>query len=173
MAGPTPGRVAGELGGAFGDLGTLLPHTLGAITVAGLSPAGVLAGCGIFYVVTGLFYRLPIPVQPMRAVSAVLLTSGLSAGEIAAAGLCLGLILLVLGATGAIGWFARIVPQSVMTGLQLGLGITLALREPLADGRAAVARPSGPSRCCWRRSGCRAAPAALVALGAAVALTPT
>jgi MFS superfamily sulfate permease-like transporter len=63
----------------------------------------------------------------MKAVSAVLLTSGLSAGEIAAAGLCLGLILLVLGATGAIAWFARVIPQSVVSGLQLGLGITLAL----------------------------------------------
>lgn len=124
----TRGRgVAGEVGGAFGDLGTFLPHTLGAITVAGLAPVGVLLSFGIFYVATGLFYRLPIPVQPMKAVSAVLITSGLSAGEIAAAGLCLGLILLVLGATGAIAWFARLVPQSVLTGLQLGLGITLAL----------------------------------------------
>jgi MFS superfamily sulfate permease-like transporter len=121
------GRVAGELGGAFGDLGTFLPHTLGAITVAGLAPAGVLAGFGLLYLVSGLFYRLPMPVQPMKAVSAVLLTSGLSAGEIAAAGLCLGLILLVLGATGAIAWFARLIPQSVVSGLQLGLGITLAL----------------------------------------------
>jgi predicted benzoate:H+ symporter BenE len=121
------GDAAGEIGGAFGDLGTFLPHTLGAITVAGLTPVGVLASFGIFYIATGLFYRLPIPVQPMKAVSAVLITSGLSAGEIAAAGLCLGLILLVLGVTGAIGRFARIVPQSVVTGLQLGLGITLAL----------------------------------------------
>ena len=121
------GDAAGEIGGAFGDLGTFLPHTLGAITVAGLAPVGVLASFGIFYIATGLFYRLPIPVQPMKAVSAVLITSGLSAAEIAAAGLCLGLILLVLGVTGAIGRFARIVPQSVVTGLQLGLGITLAL----------------------------------------------
>jgi predicted benzoate:H+ symporter BenE len=87
----------------------------------------VLLSFGVFYVASGLFYRLPIPVQPMKAVSAVLITSGLSAGEIAAAGLCLGLILLVLAVTGAIGRFARIVPQSVVTGLQLGLGITLAL----------------------------------------------
>jgi len=129
------GRVAGELGGAFGDLGIFLPHTLGAITVAGLAPAGVLASFGIFYLASGLLYRLPMPVQPMKAVSAVLLTSGLSAGEIAAAGLCLGLILLVLGATGAIARFARLIPQSVVSGLQLGLGITLALLslELLAD----------------------------------------
>ena len=121
------GRVAGEIGGAFGDLGTFLPHVLGAITVAGLAPVGVLASFGVCYIATGLFYRLPIPVQPMKAVSAVLIASGLSAGEIAAAGLCLGVILLVLGATGAIGRFARIVPPSVVTGLQLGLGVTLAL----------------------------------------------
>jgi predicted benzoate:H+ symporter BenE len=119
--------VAGEVGGAFGDLGTFLPHTLGAITVAGLAPVGVLLSFGALYVASGLFYRLPIPVQPMKAVSAVLITGGLSAGEVAAAGLCLGLILLVLAVTGAIAWFARLVPQSVVTGLQLGLGITLAL----------------------------------------------
>jgi len=121
------GRVAGEIGGAFGDLGTFLPHVLGAITVAGLAPVGVLLSFGAFYIASGLFYRLPIPVQPMKAVSAVLITSGLSAAEVAATGLCLGLILLVLAVTGAIERFARIVPQSVVTGLQLGLGITLAL----------------------------------------------
>ena len=120
-------RVAGEIGGAFGDLGTFLPHALGAITVAGLAPVGVLVSFGLVYVASGLYYRLPIPVQPMKAVSAVLITSGLSAGEIAAAGLCLGLILLVLAVSGAIGRFARVVPPSVVTGLQLGLGITLAL----------------------------------------------
>jgi MFS superfamily sulfate permease-like transporter len=163
------GRAAGEISGAFGDLGTFLPHTLGAITVAGLAPVGVLLSFGIFYVGTGLFYRLPIPVQPMKAVSAVLIASGLSAGEIAAAGLCLGVILLVLGATGAIGRFARIVPQSVVTGLQLGLGITLALLslELMAElpwlGIATV----GLLLLLMRVPRC---PATLVALGAAILL---
>src|SRR5919106_191065 len=73
--------VVGEVGGAFGDLGTFLPHVLGAITVAGLAPVGVLLSFGAIYVASGLFYRVPIPVQPMKAVSAVLLTSGLSASE--------------------------------------------------------------------------------------------
>jgi hypothetical protein len=40
------GRAAGEIGGAFGDLGTFLPHVLGAIIVAGLAPVGVLASFG-------------------------------------------------------------------------------------------------------------------------------
>jgi len=47
------------------------------MTVAGLAPAGVLMGFGTFLIATGLFYGLPLPVQPMKAVSAVILTGGL------------------------------------------------------------------------------------------------
>ena len=53
------------------------------------------------------------------------MTGGLRPGEIAAAGIVLGIVLLVLGATGAIGRFARLIPQSVSVGLQLGLGLLM------------------------------------------------
>jgi hypothetical protein len=43
---PTHGRLLGEVGGACGDLGTFIPHVVGAMTVAGLAPAGVLFGFG-------------------------------------------------------------------------------------------------------------------------------
>ena len=95
------------------------------MTVAGLAPAGVLSGFGIFLIATGLFYRLPLPVQPMKAVSAVILTGGLRPGEVAAAGMILGAVLLVLGITGLIGRLARVIPQSVGAGLQLGLGLLM------------------------------------------------
>jgi Molybdate transporter of MFS superfamily len=85
----------------------------------------VLFGFGIFLVSTGLFYGLPIPVQPMKAVSAVILTDGLRPGEVAAAGMMLSIILLVLGITGWIGCLARAIPQSVSAGLQLGLGLLM------------------------------------------------
>ena len=116
-----------ELSGALGDLGTLLPLMLGTIAVAGLAPAPVLLGFAVFYVATALHYRLPIPVQPMKAVAAVLLTAGITPAGIAASGVLIGLALLVLGATGWITRLARLVPQSVMAGLQLGLGLALAL----------------------------------------------
>jgi Molybdate transporter of MFS superfamily len=105
-----------ECSGACGDLGTFIPHVIGAMTVAGLAPAGVLFGFGAFLIATGLFYGLPLPVQPMKAVSAVILTDGLRPGEVAAAGMMLGLVLLVLGITGWIGRFARLIPQSVSAG---------------------------------------------------------
>src|SRR5437899_7904227 len=97
-----------ECSGACGDLGTFIPHVIGAMTVAGLAPAGVLFGFAVFLIGTGLFYGLPMPVQPMKAVSAVILTDGLRPGEVAAAGMILGVVLLILGATGAIGRFARL-----------------------------------------------------------------
>lgn len=126
-AGARKARLTGDFGGSFGDLGTLLPHVLGAITIAGLSAHGILLGFGLFLIGTGAFYALPIAVQPMKAVSAVLLTEGLSPDEIAAAGLMIGAILLVLGATGLIERLAKAVPQSVTTGLQLGLGLSMAV----------------------------------------------
>jgi MFS superfamily sulfate permease-like transporter len=117
--------VIHECGGACGDLGTFIPHVIGAITVAGLAPAGVLYGFGSFLIATGLFYGLPLPVQPMKAVSAVILTGGLRSGEVAAAGMMLGIVLLILGITGWIGRLARMIPQSVSAGLQLGLGLLM------------------------------------------------
>ncbi len=116
-----------ELSGALGDLGTLLPLMLGTIAVAGLAPTPVLLGFAVFYIATALHYRLPIPVQPMKAVAEVLLTVELTPAGIAASGALIGAALLVLGATGWIGRLARLVPQSVLAGLQLGLGLALAL----------------------------------------------
>lgn len=116
-----------EVGGALGDLGTLLPLMLGAIAVAGLAPTPVLLGFAAFYVATALVYRLPIPVQPMKAVAAVLLTGGITGAGLAASGVMIGAVLLLLGVTGWIARLARAVPQSVLAGLQLGLGLALAL----------------------------------------------
>lgn len=116
-----------EAGGACGDLGTFIPHAIGAMTVAGLAPVGVLSGFGVFLIATGLFYGLPLPVQPMKAVSAVILTGGLNPEEVAAAGMMMGAVLLVLGITGWISRLARLIPQSVSTGLQVGLGLLMGL----------------------------------------------
>ena len=124
---PRAGRLLMECSGACGDLGTFIPHVIGAMTVAGLAPAGVLFGFAAFLIGTGLFYGLPLPVQPMKAISAVILTGGLRPGEVAAAGIMIGVVLLLLGFTGWISRLARAIPQSVSAGLQLGLGLLLAV----------------------------------------------
>ena len=79
--------MSGAGTGACGDLGTFIPQVIGALAVAGLDPVSVLFGFAAFLIATGLFYGLPLPVQPMKAISAVILTGGLRPGEVAAAGM--------------------------------------------------------------------------------------
>lgn len=80
---------------------------------------------GLFYIATGLIYRPPIPVQPMKAIAEIALVSGATPGAIALSGVLIGLVLLALGTSGLIDRLARLVSQSVLSGLQLGLGMAL------------------------------------------------
>jgi MFS superfamily sulfate permease-like transporter len=124
-------RIAGneyslrELAGAFGDLGTLIPFVVGYITVAGMDPAGVLVGFGLFKIAAGLYFKTPIPVQPMKAIGTVAISQpGLvTPGAVWASGLFTGVLWLALGLTGAVSWIARITSRPVVQGLVLGLGL--------------------------------------------------
>jgi len=127
----------GELGGAFGDLGTFIPLTASLCAVCGLDIGTVLFFAGLANVVSGLLFNQPIPVQPMKAIAAVAIAELLSPGEIAAAGLGAGAVVFLLGATGWIEAVERWVPRPVVRGIQLGVGLKL-----LVKGLAMVgARP--------------------------------
>lgn len=119
-------RLKNEISGAFGDFGTFLPYVLGVITVAGLKPGGIFTLFGLFYLATGLFYQLPIAVQPMKIVSAAILAGKATPGEVAGATLVIGGALIFLSVTGLVGVLARIIPRPVTVGIQLGLGCGLA-----------------------------------------------
>ncbi|MGR6836582.1 putative sulfate/molybdate transporter [Syntrophomonas erecta] len=116
-----------ELSGSLGDLGTFLPHVLAAITVAGLDATSIFTGFGIFYIFSGWFYGIPMAVQPMKAASAAILVEKVPPEGVAAAGILMGAILLFLGITGLIERLARITPRGVTAGIQLGLGLSLAI----------------------------------------------
>ncbi|MDD1715106.1 MAG: putative sulfate/molybdate transporter, partial [Methanoregulaceae archaeon] len=80
---------------------------------------------GIWFVITGLYYRLPIPIEPMKAVAVIVIAGGFTAGEIAASGLILGVIFLVLGFGTIMAVLDRWIPRSVVRGIQLGLALLL------------------------------------------------
>lgn len=115
----------GEVSGSLGDLGTFLPHIVGAITVVGMDPTGILTTFGLFYALSGAFYGVPMAVQPMKAASAAALIEPMDPTAIAGAGLVIGAFFLVLGATGVVSRLARALPGSIAAGLQLGLGLSL------------------------------------------------
>jgi MFS superfamily sulfate permease-like transporter len=128
-----------ELAGAFGDLGTDLPLLVGLIATCKLDPASVCLCYGALQIATGLFYGMPMPVQPLKAMAAIMLAQKLSAGTYAAGGVVIGGGMLLLAVSGALGWLARVVPKEVVRGIQLGLGVTLAtlaLKDYAAEGGA-------------------------------------
>ncbi|MCJ7761479.1 putative sulfate/molybdate transporter, partial [Candidatus Bathyarchaeota archaeon] len=114
-----------ELAGAFGDLGTFAPLVIGMIAVCKLDAVSIITVFGFWYIITGLVYKLPVPVQPMKAVAALAISGAVSFSIIRGAGLAIGIVLLALTLTGSLGWFSKITPKSVVRGIQLGLGLTL------------------------------------------------
>ena len=132
-----------ELSGAFGDIGTDFPLIVGMILIAKLDAASVLIMFGAMQVMTGLIYGMPMPAQPLKAMAVLVITQKLTGATLYGGGLAIGIMMFVLAATGLINWLARVVPKSVVRGIQFGLGIQLsllALKEYVpADGRIGYA----------------------------------
>ncbi len=116
-----------EIAGAFGDIGTDLPLVVGMILAAGLHSASVLVMFGLMQWFTAFRYRMPMPVQPLKAVAVIVIAQKVAPEVLYGGGLAIGIVMLLLTITGAIEWVARIVPKAVVRGLQLGLGIQLAM----------------------------------------------
>jgi MFS superfamily sulfate permease-like transporter len=117
-----------EVAGSLGDLGTFLPLLVGMASQNGLNFASSLFFAGLFNVITGVTFGIPMAVQPMKAIAAVALTEGLTVGQILAAGATVSLIVLLLGLTGLINWLNRVIPKPVVRGLQLALGLSLLMK---------------------------------------------
>ncbi len=114
-----------EAAGALGDLGTFIPLLVGMVHQCGLQLGPALLSAGAMNIVTGLVFHIPMAVQPMKAIAAVAIAEGLNESQIIAAGLCTGAVILLLGLTGLIEWLNRVIPKSVVRGVQLALGLKL------------------------------------------------
>jgi SulP family sulfate permease len=114
-----------ELAGAFGDLGTLLPIVMGMILINQLSPSTVFLTFGLFYLITGYFFRLPVPVQPLKAVGAIAIAypAMITESVIGASGIIFGALLLIFVLTGMVDQLAKLFTQPVVRGIQLSLGL--------------------------------------------------
>ncbi len=116
-----------EFAGSLGDLGTLIPLSVALITLTGLHFTSVVGMVGFFYIACGLYFRLPIPVQPLKVVSAIAIAfpEKVTLPMMSATGLLFGTILLALAATGFIETIARLFTRAIVRGIQLGLGLIL------------------------------------------------
>ena len=112
-----------ELSGAVADVGVLVPIAVALIVTNGLSPTAVLLPAGLLYVTVALVYRLPVAVQPLKAVGVIAIAQGLGADEIAAAALIMGVTFVLLGATGVIDRLGGAFPRALVRGVQLTVGL--------------------------------------------------
>jgi hypothetical protein len=115
-----------EFAGAFGDLGTLIPFVVGYITLNKMDPLGILVAFGLFKIFVGLYFKTPVPIQPMKAIGgmAIAHAGSITPGMIWGSGIFTGLFWLLMGITGAITWIEKVTTKPVIRGIMLGLGLS-------------------------------------------------
>lgn len=114
-----------ELTGAVGDSITVLPLVVALALLTAISLQHVLIVFGVFQIVWGLKYGLPISVEPMKALAALAIAGALTYAELALAGLVLGGLLLTIGLTGTLDRVEKWIGEPVIRGVQFAVGLLL------------------------------------------------
>jgi len=114
-----------ELTGAIGDSITVLPLLVALALVTSVSLPHVLIAFGVFQIVWGIVYGLPVSVEPMKALAALAIAGALTYAELALAGLILGFLLLAIGLTGTLAKVEKWIGEPVIRGVQFAVGLLL------------------------------------------------
>ena len=114
-----------EIAGSLGDMGTLLPIAIGMILINGLSPTGMFFSIGIFYILSGMYYGITVPVQPMKVIGAYAIATAMTPSQVLASSALMGLFLLIIGGTNAITIIGKYTPKPVIRGVQISTGTLL------------------------------------------------
>ncbi|TMK70620.1 MAG: hypothetical protein E6G49_10795 [Actinobacteria bacterium] len=115
-----------ELAGGLGDTGLFIPIAVAMITLNGLNATAVFAVAGLAYIATALYFRVPVPVQPLKAFAAAAIALGLSAETLAAGALLMAVAMAVLAVTGTASWLAQRFPTALVRGIQASVALLLA-----------------------------------------------
>ena len=114
-----------EWSGSIGDLGTLLPLAFALVTYNGFSISRIFLLFGITYILSGFIYKVPISVQPLKAMSVIAISLGLNVDMLAGTAFFYGLLLILLSLTGAIKRLQKFFSSALVKGIQLGIGLIL------------------------------------------------
>jgi len=117
-----------ELAGSMGDFGTLFPLAVSYIAINGMNPAGLFIMLGLTNIALGLIYKLPMPLQPKKIIAVTAISQKWDPSLIHASGFGLGILWLFLSLTGLLQKLVKITPDFIVRGIQLALGITLAIQ---------------------------------------------
>lgn len=115
----------GDLTGAVADLGVMVPLTAALVLVNGLDPGAIMVGVGMLALAAGFVFRIPFPVQPLKALTALAVAGAMSPDTIRVAGAEIGLILVLLAVTGAADRLSAWFTVPVIRSLQFAVGTLL------------------------------------------------
>ncbi|CAK4694935.1 hypothetical protein LEN26_007423 [Aphanomyces euteiches] len=114
-----------ECSGAFGDLGTLLPLVTALAVTKQITIGPTFFFAGLFSLAMSTYFGIPVPLQPMKGICAGALANKSTPAEIAAAGFLIGVIFTFLAASNLITVVAKLIPFSLVRGVQLSIGLSL------------------------------------------------
>jgi hypothetical protein len=136
----------GDATGALADLGVFVPLAAALILVNGLDAGALFVCAGLLVMGAGLAFKIPFPVQPLKALTAVAIARELSPDVIHAAGLELAAFLLVLSIGHVADVVARVFVKPVVRALQLGVGVLLVITavKLVADPPEVFSAPPSP-----------------------------
>lgn len=116
-----------EISGALGDLGTLLPLMIALALQHSISLPSTLVFSGLFNILTGVVFGVPLPVQPMKAIAAAAIASHATQPQTLAAGALVAAAVGLLSVTGLLRWLTVHIPVPVVKGIQFGAGLQLVI----------------------------------------------
>jgi len=114
-----------DVSGSLADLGVMVPIVAALVLKNHFDAATVLVAVGALYIAAGLYFRVPVPVQPIKAAAAIAIARSLPPATLAAAGLLLGAILTIASLTRATSLIERLFTKPIVRGVQLGVGLIL------------------------------------------------
>jgi len=116
----------GEASGAVGDLGLTVPLAFALVVTNGIPAPRLALLWGAAYVATGLFFRVPVSIQPLKAMAVIALASGYGLDMLTTAAFGYGVLFVLLAWTGLVSRLRALFTTGLVRGVQLGIGLMLA-----------------------------------------------
>jgi MFS superfamily sulfate permease-like transporter len=117
----------GNLAGAFADGAILFPLLAALVLHTGMDGAILLASAGAAYIFAGMFFKVPMSVQPLKSVVVGALALGASSADIRIAGVGIGLFCLAVALL-PVARLEKYIPRHLIHGVQFSLGLLLILK---------------------------------------------
>jgi len=114
-----------EFIGSFGDIGTFIPLAISLILINGINPTSLFVVAGMTYVLCGLYFKIPMPVQPMKMIAVAAIATGAEPERLTVAGIIIGILFIVFYTTKIIEIVNKFFNPVIVKGIQFGLGIML------------------------------------------------